>query len=172
VILVGHSRGGTVISEAAERAPDSIRTLVYLAAFLLPSGLTLAEAAARVPRVQRGNILAPGPDGSSIVQPQAIGPTFYNMTPPEWVARAIERLTPEPAKGMATAVNITQGAFGRVPRAYIECAQDNAVPLELQRAMQAELPCDPVFTLETDHSPFYSAPELLVATLEKLAACN
>ena len=39
-VLVGHSRGGLVISEAAERAPDQIRVLVYLAALLLPVGTT------------------------------------------------------------------------------------------------------------------------------------
>jgi hypothetical protein len=43
------------------------------------------------------------------------------------------------------------------------------VPLELQRAFQADLPCDPVITLATDHSPFYSASEALTAALEKIA---
>src|SRR5262245_54633440 len=34
VVLVGHSRGGIVISRAAERLPGKIQTLVYLNAFL------------------------------------------------------------------------------------------------------------------------------------------
>jgi hypothetical protein len=55
-----------------------------------------------------------------------------------------------------------------VPRAYIECTQDNAVPLALQRLMQADQPCTPVFTLETDHSPFYSAPDQLAACLQQI----
>src|SRR6185295_5208657 len=38
VILVGHSRGGIVISEVAEHRPDRIRTLVYLTAFLVRAG--------------------------------------------------------------------------------------------------------------------------------------
>ena len=38
VVLVGHSRGGIVISEVAEARPDKIARLVYLAAFLLGDG--------------------------------------------------------------------------------------------------------------------------------------
>ena len=45
VMLVGHSRGGTVISEAAELAPQSMLGLIYLAALLLPAGGKAFEAA-------------------------------------------------------------------------------------------------------------------------------
>src|SRR3989442_441498 len=37
-ILVAHSRGGIVASQAAERRPTRIRALVYLAAYLLRDG--------------------------------------------------------------------------------------------------------------------------------------
>ena len=45
VILVGHSRGGIVISAVAERVPKRIAMLVYLTAFLLRDGETLLEVA-------------------------------------------------------------------------------------------------------------------------------
>src|SRR5690242_4856292 len=38
VVLVGHSMGGLVISQAAEQCPEAMRTLVYITAFLLPNG--------------------------------------------------------------------------------------------------------------------------------------
>jgi pimeloyl-ACP methyl ester carboxylesterase len=38
VILVGHSRGGIIISAVAQRVPEKIKLLVYLTAFLVPSG--------------------------------------------------------------------------------------------------------------------------------------
>ena len=37
VVLVGHSRGGIVISQAAERRPEKVKMLVYLAAYLIPN---------------------------------------------------------------------------------------------------------------------------------------
>jgi hypothetical protein len=63
-------------------------------------------------------------------------------------------------------VTLTAERFGSVPRAYVEATDDRAISLEMQRDMQALLPCEPVITLECDHSPFYSAvPELVEALL-------
>jgi hypothetical protein len=52
-----------------------------------------------------------------------------------------------------------------VPRAYIETTRDRAVSLTAQRQMQTVLPCEPVFTLDADHSPFLSQPEALARIL-------
>ena len=38
VTLVGHSRGGVVISRAAELLPERLRRLVYLSAYLTSRG--------------------------------------------------------------------------------------------------------------------------------------
>ena len=43
VILVGHSKNGIMISQAAEYRPDKIEKLVYLAAYLIPNGKTQKE---------------------------------------------------------------------------------------------------------------------------------
>ena len=43
VILVGHSKNGIMISQAAEYRPDKIEKLVYLAAYLIPNGKTQRE---------------------------------------------------------------------------------------------------------------------------------
>ncbi|WP_240966624.1 alpha/beta fold hydrolase [Nodosilinea sp. P-1105] len=46
VVLVGHSLGGAVITQAAEYCPDRIHTLVYLSGYLLAHG----ESALDIPR--------------------------------------------------------------------------------------------------------------------------
>lgn len=170
VVLVGHSRGGIVISEVAERVPDRLSTLVYLAAFLVPSGETLSATSARVHRDQGAEILTPGEDGAMSVTPDAVGPVFYNLTDQGWVERAKALVGPEPMAVFSTPLQLSDERFGSVPRAYIECTQDNAVVLELQRLMQEALPCEPVFTLETDHSAFYSAPDQLADCLLKVGS--
>src|SRR5688572_32942118 len=43
VILLGHSKNGIMISQAAEYRPDKIEKLVYLAAYLIPDGKTQRE---------------------------------------------------------------------------------------------------------------------------------
>ncbi len=169
VILVGHSRGGIIISEVAERVPGRLARLVYLAAFLLTEGETLAAASASVPRDIPDDTIVPSADGvTSTIRGDLVGPVFYSTTPEDWVARARAKLRPEPMAAMTTPLALTAARFGSVPRAYIECSRDRAVPLALQRAMQAKLPCAPVVTLDTDHSPFFSAPEALAAALVKL----
>ena len=70
-------------------------------------------------------------------------------------------MRPEPLKPLVTPLRVTMERFGRIPRAYIECSQDRTITLGAQRRMQAALPCDPVLTLASDHSPFFSQPTAL-----------
>ena len=169
VVLTGHSRGGIVISETAERVPERISTLVYLTALMLPNGATLGDMAALVTEETMA-IARPGPEGGTLVAPEAVGPTFYNTTAAEWVERARQMLGPEPAGSFSAPLKLSPERYGRVPRAYVECALDRAISLEMQRRMQAALPCDPVITLQTDHSPFFSSPQELAASLVAIAA--
>lgn len=170
VFLVGHSRGGIVISEVAERVPDRIKWLVYLTALLVPPGETLLTTSLKLPREPGADTFIVNPDGTSTVRREAAGPIFYNTTAAEWAERAGSLLTDEPMVVFTTPLQLTAERYGAVSRAYIECTKDNALPLALQKIMQTDLPCDPVFTLETDHSPFYSAPSQLAQCLIELSA--
>ena len=87
----------------------------------------------------------------------------------EDLALAQARLEPEANMPAVTPLRLSQERFGRVPRVYVECLQDRVVSLRMQRSMQAKLPCERVFSLETGHSPFLSAPEELAACLLEVA---
>jgi len=167
VILVGHSRAGIVASQAAEYVPDRIRTLVYLAAFLVPDGRTLHETMRRIPpRPESKDSLVFSPDGAtSTIAPDAVKRVFYNTTPDEWVERVARLSGPEPMMSFTTPLQVTDGRYGSVDRVYIECTRDRAIAPQLQRLIVAEMPCRKVITMDTDHSPFYSAPDALAAHL-------
>lgn len=169
VILVGHSRGGIVVSEVAERVPDRIATLVYVSGSLLASGESVFTKA-RKPEPGEMDILQMREDGSAMLPSDIAAATFYNATPAEWTAAALPKLSPEPLWIHATPLVLTPGRYGRVKRAYIETLRDHALPLDTQRAMQATLPCTPVFALDSDHSPFFSKPDELVRCLLSIAA--
>ena len=171
VVLVGHSRGGIVISEVAQLVPDRISALVYLAAFLAPAGKTLSDMLAMSPGrdVARDTIVRAADGITCTIRPEKVVPVFYNTTPPALAARAAALVGPEPLMSFGTPVRTTAERYGRVKRAYIECLQDNAIPIELQRLMREALPCDPVVTLDCDHSPFFSTPDALCDALIKLA---
>jgi pimeloyl-ACP methyl ester carboxylesterase len=166
VVLVGHSRGGIVISAVAERMPDRIRKLVYLAAFLLPAGRTLADEANAIEDSLVPPNMIPAHSGlTCTVRPQVLREAFYGQCTDEDTAFAISRLCPEPLKPLVTPLELSAARFGRVPRVYVETTLDRAVTPSAQKKMQSALPCDPVFTLETDHSPFLSQPEALARIL-------
>jgi pimeloyl-ACP methyl ester carboxylesterase len=161
-ILVGHSRAGVLISRAAEIATAHVRRLVYLSAYLLSDGESVAAAA----RADAASLVAPNmiPAATGItcrLRSEVIREALFGQCSDEDFAYASARLSPEPLKPLVTPLRVTSGHFGRVPRAYIECAQDRTITLAAQRRMQAALPCAPVITLDSDHSPFLShAPEL------------
>ena len=171
VILVGHSRGGTVISEAAELAPQSMIGLVYLAALLLPAGQKAFEAAVAEEARKAAEAGQGASDGLSLrVEPEAARALFYNRASREDAIWASARLCPEPLAPNVVPLTVTRERWGRLPRAYIECLDDRAVPIELQRAMHAALPCDPVVTMDSDHSPFLCEPRALAGHLADIAS--
>lgn len=166
VVLVGHSRGGIVISQAAELAPSRIGKLVYLAAYLLPSGTSLADAA----RADEGSLvpanMVPARSGlTCTLRDEVVREAFYGCCADDDVEYARTRLSAEPLKPLVSPLKLSAGNFGRVPRAYIETLRDRTISIGAQRAMQAALPCAPVLTLDSDHSPFLGQPEALARML-------
>jgi pimeloyl-ACP methyl ester carboxylesterase len=169
VVLVGHSRAGVVISQAAELVPDRIRRLVYLAAYLLPGGRTMAAEALADPDSLVAPNMIPADSGvTCTLRADVIREAFYTRCTDADAEWAMAQLRPEPLKPLVTSPRISSEGFGRVPRAYIECTADRAISLESQRRMQTALPCDPVFALEADHSPFISRPAELAELLGRL----
>ncbi|GIS94728.1 MAG: hypothetical protein CM1200mP22_19650 [Dehalococcoidia bacterium] len=71
-------------------------------------------------------------------------------------------LVPQPTGPLIDPIQISSENYGRVPKVYIECEQDGALPLAYQRDMQANVLCDRTITMSTGHSPFLSAPVELV----------
>lgn len=169
VILVGHSMGGMAITQAGELRPDRIKALVYLAAFLPCNGESLLAIENANPWSSVPQNLVPDAQGlTGIVRPSQVQRLFYHDCSEEDVRFAQERLVPQPLLPLADAVSITGENFGRVPRYYIECIGDQAIGIEQQRRMHQATPCAGVFTLNTSHSPFLSAPEELARILDEI----
>lgn len=171
VILVGHSLGGMTISQVAEYCPDKIKTLVFLTAMMPKDGEARVDVGARVgdsSGVMKARM--PTEDGlASVINPDMLKPLFYADCSDADIELAKTRLVPQANDPITSKVHLSEANYGGVPRAYVECLQDQAIPIEMQRAMMAALPCDPVLTLDTSHSPFFSAPEDLSRHLLTLA---
>ena len=56
---------------------------------------------------------------------------------------------------------ITQERFFCIPRTYIECTEDKAIPIELQRLMILQVPGSEVLSIPSGHAPYFTHAELL-----------
>lgn len=171
VILCGHSRGGLVLSETAERVPSEIAALVYICAMMLPSGLSREQWRERAePNPAFRAIVQPHPSGIATVIDRAnAAPIFAQLSPPDLVEKAFDRLMAEPDQPRLTELHLSEARYGSVPRHYIECLHDRTIPISDQRMMQALQPCASITSLDADHSPFLSRPRELADALLKIA---
>ncbi len=170
VVLIGHSMGGSVISQAAEHCASGIARLVYLCAFLPESGQSLMQLVASAGQSTLSSHVSFSEDGTtSRVQHEGLRESFYADCSEDDLTLARERLCSESVAAFGDPVVTTDEGAGRVPRDYIVCEQDQAVPPDAQRELVAASPCENVLSLDTSHSPFFSAPAELAELLMQLA---
>src|SRR5882757_6873152 len=177
VILVGHSMGGTAVAQTCELRPDRIALAVYLAAFLLPDGLSVLEFYERYlepwMRGAHARVTYDAAGLLSTIDPASAAEVFYHQAERSLAQAAAGRLTPQPEGGRRSRLRLSPDRFGSVPRVYIEARQDRSVHLPLQRKMQELTPCLAVYGLDSDHAPQLSAPvalaELILAAVSRHA---
>jgi pimeloyl-ACP methyl ester carboxylesterase len=169
VILCGHSRGGIVISEAAERAPEHVAALVYICAMLIPSGLSRVDMRASGQANPDFDAIRTKVPNGTVIDASRAAAIFAQRLPPDRAADAMARLVAEPDAPSATRLQLTNANYGSVPRHYIECTADRAIFIADQRRMQALQPCATITTLDADHSPYLSAPRALADGLISIA---
>ena len=169
--LVAHSGGGVVASAVAERFPERVRRIAYVAGMMLPDGMAFAELVDQL-KDDHSDAAGIAPHlvwsqdrlSSCVPMEAALAYFFHDCRPADAVAAA-RRLTPQPDRGRAVRAHLTVERFGRVPRLYIEAEADRSVIPACQRRMQALVPGAEVVTIPTGHAPQLAAPELLADAL-------
>ena len=162
VILVGHSKNGIMISQAAEYRPHKIEKLVYLAAYLIPNGKTQREYSIQdTEGVLKPYVTFHKELNASTLQPEIYKEGLYHDCEDDITQLAKLLLSHEPIESGTTPLQLTGENYGSVPRFYIECTEDKAVTPFIQRKMYTGMPCEKVYSIATSHSPFFSAPQEL-----------
>ncbi len=165
-VLVGHSYGGAVITEAASRHA-AIEHLVYLTAFALDRDESINGLLRSLPRaaVALSAAIRPHDDGTTTLDPTLARAALYGQCEGPAVDAAIARLSPQ---SMVTfAQSVTGSPRDRVPSTYVRCLRDEAVHISHQDVMAAR--CNDVVTLDTDHAPYLSRVDDTADVLERIA---
>jgi pimeloyl-ACP methyl ester carboxylesterase len=169
-LLVGHSLGGITISQAAERAPEHVAKLIYLAAFLPQDGESAARTGfGEMPESAGRAVRASSVEGAHEFDPALAADVFYNTCDPDVAQWAVRRLRPQANAPAAATVRLSAPRWGAIPKVYVRCAQDKALPPEYQRWLCDRDPDVRERVMDTDHSPFLSNPDGLATLLHEEA---
>ena len=168
-VLVGHSMGGAVIQRAAELCGPRLAHLVFLAAVVLPRGGSVLRS--HLPPATRAIFAGLAAAGGGVVQYPAgfeHARWFTDMPPGDpHVVAALGRLTPQPYRPCADRLDLSQFYASRLPRTYVRCLRDAAIPPSAALLYARRLGVDPI-DMNTAHAPMLSAPAELADILMKV----
>jgi pimeloyl-ACP methyl ester carboxylesterase len=163
IVLIGHSYGGMVATGVVDRARDRINQLIYLDAFVPDDGQSLLDLneVARQPMLER----AGSGDGWRIPP---------NPTPPDTAPADVEWLTERrvemPIKCFEMSLKLRHGEL-TLPRSYIYATR--ITPADTFGRFAARAKSEPGWRyheIDASHSPNVTAPQALMALLQKIVA--
>jgi pimeloyl-ACP methyl ester carboxylesterase len=169
VLLVGHSMAGAVIPKVAELIPQRVGHLVFLAAVVPVSGATLLETQMTPGgRALMRGLAAAG--HGAIQYPAAVEHARWLGDVPAGdpiLGQALAQMTPQPLRPWTERLDLSRFHALRLPRTYIRCLHDAAIPPARAAEYAARLGVTPI-DLDTAHGPMLSAPDALARVLESL----
>jgi len=178
IVLVGHSLGGVSIARGSEDFPHLIAVAVYVGALMFRGGESMQR---------EKEMMEPDKDivekfeynfGNGIGEPPTSGQVprkflkdfFYGTSSTLDVTLASLLLRPCPRMAVTNmSLKTTDEGYGVVPRVYIKTLKDNAFSLAKQEELITNSAPKKVYSIDSDHSPFFSASEKLHSLLLEIA---
>jgi pimeloyl-ACP methyl ester carboxylesterase len=178
VVLVAHSSGGLVVPGVVAASEGRVRHVVLNAASVPPEGGNGVECMREKHRDSVRQLKALIDGGQAITTPPdppeperlrtAYGGDALDDRQVQFL-RDPQRFVPDTYNLYFSPVHWSEAAH--VPHTYVVNLRDRAVPLELQEEMIARLPAPPrVIPLDGGHMPAVTAPEVLAAIVDGIAA--
>ncbi|WP_087687566.1 alpha/beta hydrolase [Pandoraea sp. PE-S2R-1] len=165
VLLVGHSYGGAVITEAGDQ--PNVIGLVYIAAFAPDAGESPGGITEQHPPVAVPN-LAPDSDGYLWIKADKFRESFcQDLTPEEGLVMAVTQKAPLASTFGDT---ITAPAWKKKPSWYQISSDDRMISPENEAMMSARLNARKVITLAASHASLASKPVDVAALIDEAAS--
>lgn len=164
VVLVGHSYGGVVITEAGN--DPNVAALVYIAAFAPDKGESVAALIKDPPPGAPVPPILPPQDGYLLLDKARFGASFAGDLPKDQADFMADSQVPWGLKALEGAV--TQVAWRTKPSWYLVATDDKMIPPDAQRAMSKRAGAI-VAEAKGSHSIYVSKPEAVVALIRRAA---
>jgi len=164
VILVGHSYGGVVITEAGN--DPKVVGLVYVAAFAPGDGESVASISKPYPPAPLGAELRADAQGFLSITPKGVAEDFAQ----DLSEKEIDVLTATqgPTNAAAFGATVTTAAWKTKSSWFVIAANDRAIPPDLEKAEAATMKATSI-TLASSHLAMLSHPKQVAELIEQAA---
>jgi pimeloyl-ACP methyl ester carboxylesterase len=160
VVLVGHSWGGTVITQAG--ANDKVASLVYVAAFAPDAGQASGELGKNYPAPSGFSHIKADASGWLSLTAEGMSQHFAQDLPA--AQTALMNATQGPIFAKAFEEKVTVAAWSSKPSWYIVATADRMIQPALQRDLAKKIGAK-VTSVDTSHVPQQSQPEKVAAVI-------
>jgi pimeloyl-ACP methyl ester carboxylesterase len=164
VVLVGHSYGGAVITEAGTH--PNVAALVYIAAFAPDKGESVSTLIANPPAGAPVPPILPPQDGFLFLDRAKFPASFAGDVDPETAAFMADSQVPWGLEALSGA--ITAPAWRSKPSWYLVSTEDRMIPPDAQRAMSRRAGAT-VVEVAGSHSIYVSKPAAVASLIVKAA---
>lgn len=173
IVLVGHSYGGAVITNAATGNPD-VKSLVYVAAYALAEGESVADANALGgghTEVTKHLVTRPFPgaaadDADAYIDP-AYFPQLFAQDLPKPLARGMAAMQ-RPGSYASLITPSGPPAWEAIPSWYLVAKQDRIIPPQAERAMAKRANAKTI-EINSSHVPMLSHPHTVIKLIKAAA---
>ncbi|MER6120458.1 alpha/beta hydrolase [Streptomyces sp. NPDC001743] len=174
VVLVGHSYGGTVISQAAAGLEDKVKALVYIAAFLPDAGESSIGLTNKFPGSTLGEAvesvnysLPDGGQGADVyIKPEKFRSQFAADVPAD--KARLMAAGQRPIAAAALEEKLTEAAWKTIPSWSLVTTEDRNIPVAAQRFMSARAEARTT-TIDASHAVSVSRPDAVTRIVEQAA---
>jgi pimeloyl-ACP methyl ester carboxylesterase len=164
VILVGHSYGGAVITEAGN--DPKVVGLVYVTAFALDKGESVASLLKDPPPGSTAPPILPPQDGFLFLDRVKFPAAFAADVSPDAAAFMADSQVPWGVEAVSGTIN--EAAWRTKPSWYLVTTEDKMIPPDAQR-MMSKRAGSTVIEVKASHSVFMSQPQAVAHFIEKAA---
>lgn len=166
VVLVGHSYGGAVITEAAAGNPR-VKALVYIAAFAPDEDEPLGGLIERFSPSPLGAAVEPDSAGFLFIDREKFHSVFAGDLPE--AEASLLAATQKPLAAPIFGEAVKAAAWKNIPSWYVVSTQDNAINPDLERFMAKRMDAKTT-EIKASHVSFISNPSQIAKVIESACA--